>query len=290
MKKPAEVVSLFSIRPNPSQCLVYDIVDRTGRSVSRQQARSFQDLSRRDKAKKVAGDSDIRVCAEGDSWINILYPWSAPFGYHPTFFDIIEDSSGYYTASTGYPGDTFEEMRAEKDYRTNVASGSFKFFIFSGGGNDILGGGALRSLLKWREEVSGTDPKACIHETGLEMALDVLRSGYKEISSDIRRLSRRTRMLIHSYDYAIPRADGPWIGRPMIDKGYNLTKDRDLVRGIVKHLVDSYHVMLGSVPHTMLVDLRRTVGEGRWKDELHPMRAASRDIAGKFKSVMEATS
>ncbi len=279
------------IKPNEKICLVYDVEDQKGKRLTRKDLFSTVLKDKRQLPTAEAERKRIRVCADGDLWINILWPFSAIAGYNPTFFDIIQNDFSYQTADRAYPGDTFQQIRSEKDYRPLIESGSFDFFIFSGGGNDILGGGALRNLLKWRDEVSGPDPKKYIHTLILKDALDTLRSGYQEIAKDVwaRSLPGRTRMLVNTYDYAVPRRNGVWLGKPLTDLGYDLRSDKVLIEGIIKHLVDSFHAMLSRVRHVTVVDVRNTVN-GRWNDELHPKQPASVDIAAKFKSVMQAVS
>jgi hypothetical protein len=45
----------------------------------------------------------------------------------------------YYTGSVAWPGDTFEQMLSKRDYRQKIQSAIFDYFVFSGGGNDLLG-------------------------------------------------------------------------------------------------------------------------------------------------------
>jgi hypothetical protein len=119
----------------------------------------------------------------------------------------------------------------------------------------------------------------------------MLRDGYLEIAADVRAKSAgRTRMLVHGYDYPVPQNDGVWIGRPLQSKGYHLQQDRDLVAAILKYLVDQFYAMLEAVQrqrrNVTVVDLR-TVCAGRWNDELHPKATASRDLAMRFRQIVD---
>lgn len=277
-------------KPNEAVALVYDVYDSRGRLVTRPKVyRTPLERRRRAAPDKLAKAGEIRVTSDGDSWVNILWPLSAVAGYSQTFFDIIEADPRYYATGTAYPGDTFQQIRVEKDYRQNVASESFDYFIMSAGGNDFLGGGALRNLLRWREEGDGIDPTSHLNMQWLQMSLETLRSGYQEIADDVRSISgrKRTKMLVNTYDYPTPRPDGIWLGKPLIQKGYNLRTDKILIDKIMKHLVDSFYLTLRRVRHITVVDVRDTV-KGRWTDELHPRKAGSIDVAKKFKAVMEA--
>ena len=96
-------------------------------------------------------------------------------------------------------------------------------------------------------------------------------------------------MLVHGYDYPVPRAGEPWLGKPFADKGYDLAGDAALISGIIALLVDSFYAMLNGVAanegHVTVVDLRGVVA-GRWNDELHPEAEASRDLANKYVEII----
>jgi hypothetical protein len=148
--------SELHLEKNPSICLVYDVHDAGGRIVSRKQV--LDDMLKAERSsfrdKSLATAIGPRLCADGDSWINILWPLSSAFGHQKTFFDVLQDS--YRTKDVAYPGDTFRQMLAMKDYRQPIASRIYDFFIFSGGGNDVLGGGALVELLRSKSEGGGS--------------------------------------------------------------------------------------------------------------------------------------
>ncbi len=238
-----------------------------------------------------AAGSDPKICADGDSWINILWPWSGAFGYNKTFFDCLQDD-GYHNTSVAWPGDTFEDMVAKKDYKQPIQSGIFDYFIFSGGGNDVLGGGALRALLKNKSAGGGsTDPADYLDADRLNDTVLKLRTGYMQVAAEIRVWSAGTRMLVHGYDYPVPRAGEPWLGLPFADKGYDLVGDAALIQGIIALLVDSFYAMLAGVAadeaHVTVVNLRG-ICTGRWNDELHPEAEASRDLADKYVEIIGA--
>ncbi|MCA1444600.1 hypothetical protein I6F07_31335 [Ensifer sp. IC4062] len=289
-KDEASNASVF-LEKDPGICLVYHVKDAQGRYLTDEQAvRALQSSALSADTWAARKESGIRICADGDSWINILWPLSALAGYAPTFFDILEGR--YYARNVAYPGDTFEQMRQKKDYRRLVKSASFDFFIFSGGGNDILGGGALTELL--RPRISGTpaDPSSFLRLDVLERTMRLLEEGYNEIACDVETLStsKRTQMLVHGYDVPMPVANGPWLGQPFIRRGFSLTDDGALIEGILTYLVDRLYDMLERIEraqNNVTVVRLKGVVKGRWNDELHPRKAASQDLAKKFVAVME---
>lgn len=275
---------------NPDICLVYDLVGRHGVPLTR------DDLQANEKSagielqlEALANEDGIKICADGDSWIEILIEFSHLFGYHRTFFDVLEER--YRTATTAWPGDTFEKMLQEKTYTQHIDSGIFDFFIFSGGGNDVLGGGALTGLLKSKNDGGGSsDPADYLKLDRIDDALKKLRSGYMDIAQYVKVKSPKTVMLVHGYDYPLAQPDGPWLGSPFQKRNFDITHDKALINSILAYLVDRFYSLLEDVAransNVILVDIRGVVN-GRWADELHPKREASRDIADIYQEIME---
>ena len=89
-----------------------------------------------------------RILAEGDSWFNLpaaLWP--------PTCIDVL--SRTHDVRSIAHWSHTLEGMLAARQYEQPLRSGNFARFLFSGGGNDVLG--SLGSYLKKRQ---GNDTNA----------------------------------------------------------------------------------------------------------------------------------
>ena len=193
-----------------------------------------------------------------------------------------------------YPGDTFDEILTGKEYEVALKSASYDFFVFSGGGNDVLGGGALTSFLKHRQDTDPSQPvETWLNMTSVEDAINKLTQGYSTIANETEVwASGKTIMLMHGYDYPIPRSGEPWLGKPLEDKGYHLADDAAQISSILTYLVDRFYGMLASTVAgssvARLIDLRNTVN-GRWNDELHPKSAASTDIASLIMNEMTPT-
>ncbi|MDX0116491.1 hypothetical protein GOC07_30580 [Sinorhizobium meliloti] len=282
---------LVILEKDPAICLVYHVKDRRNRYIQKEEALQLYAAASRDAA--AARKSNIRICADGDSWINILWPLSGLAGYQPTLYDFLE--GWYYAPNVAYPGDTFEQMLVKKDFRSLVKSASFDFFIFSGGGNDVLGGGALTQLLRARSSGTPNDPGSFIRLDILDRTIRKLEDGYNEIARDVAILSspKRTQLLVHGYDVPKPVQGGVWLGGPFTRRGFSLTQDITIIESILTYLVDRFYEMLerveGAHDNTTVVHLKDVVGN-RWNDELHPKRAASQDLAKKFSNVIDALS
>ncbi|MBB4232617.1 hypothetical protein [Rhizobium mongolense] len=279
----------FTLEKDPAICLVYHPRNGRGQYLAKSDYVALNaggQLDDRARAAQVVRAP--KICADGDSWINILSEISWVLGYEKTFFDIIEQD--YYTGSVAWPGDTFEQMLSKRDYRQKIGSAIFDYFVFSGGGNDLLGGGALSGFLKHKSEASGSAPTSHLHVDLIKRVTDRLEWGYGQIADDVKRLSRprNTRMLVHGYDIPTPRKDGIWLGGPFVRRGYSLTADRVLIQAILTYLVGELYDLLARVAekkdNVTVVDLRGSV-RGRWVDELHPREVASIDIASRFTAI-----
>lgn len=288
-KRAPKTIASFTLEKDPAICLVYHARNGRGQYLAKSDYLALKKGGQLDEgAHTVRADTVPKICADGDSWINILSEISWVLGYEKTFFDVIEET--YYASSVAWPGDTFEQMLSKRDYSQKIGSGIFDFFIFSGGGNDLLGGGALTGFLKHKSEASGSAPASYLHVDIVKTVTDRLEWGYGKIADDIRNLSapRKTRMLVHGYDIPTPRKDGVWLGGPFVRRGYSLTGDRVLIQAILTYLVNQLYDLLERVAtrkkNVTLVDLRGCV-RGRWVDELHPKKAASTDIAKRFTAI-----
>lgn len=280
-------INSIKIEKDPNICLVYNILDASGKKLENSEITEIETFINKAYPHEIMSrPSDISICADGDSWINLYWPFSKLFNYEKTFFDILQDE--YITTDLARPGDTFKKILREREYRDVIKSGTFDFFIFSGGGNDILGGGDLKKLLKQKpKNENSLNPRLYLRMERLSDAIAFLAKGYASICEDVEVLTNgHTRLLVHGYDYPSPEKGGPWLGDPFTTRGYNLEEDNELIQSIIKFLVDSFYRTLHEVSiesKSMFVVNLRDICAGRWTDELHPNASASADIAGKFR-------
>jgi hypothetical protein len=262
--------------------LDFKIVDPdTGRELSRAEVEELQAVFPPPHAAKTKSltTSSIRLCGEGDSWLNLLSNIS---GFPKTLFDILGET--FPTRNLAFPGDTFDHVLAEKQYKSVLKSGLYRVFVFSGGGNDILGGGGLTSLLRMKSDGHGSaNPADYINQQVMTQVMGRLGKGYRQVAKEAKVFEPRILMLTHGYDYALPRKNGKWLGTPLQDKGY--AHDEPVAPRIIAFLVDQFNAVLKSVAqenaHVRHIDVRGTV-KTRWHDELHPKEPAARDVAALF--------
>ena len=75
------------------------------------------------------------IVAEGDSWFrlpHLIMP--------PTLVDLLQQTYGYPITNMAHWGDTLADMILAGQFWPPLVSGQADTFLFSGGGNDVLGG------------------------------------------------------------------------------------------------------------------------------------------------------
>jgi hypothetical protein len=219
-----------------------------------------------------AGYEGPIVVAEGDSWF--LYPVELidVIGHLDDRFAILEEA---------LPGDTTTRML---DFigqlKQQIAYYKPDAFLFSGGGNDLLGDGKLVKLLEPGDLPRPTD------YIGPRMRAEMTRimGNYATILMEVRTIIADLPVIIHGYDYAIPQPGGTWFGKPMDQLG--IPADAGKRAMIVRAMMDDFHARLTdfarAYSHVTYVDLRGTVPGTEWFDELHPTTKAFGYVAAKI--------
>jgi lysophospholipase L1-like esterase len=226
------------------------------------------------------------VLAEGDSWFS-----------HPlvkTSIHVLQDQ-GHNIVNLAKAGDTLETMLLQRQYAPFLRSGRVTHFLFSGGGNDVLG--ELRSLLN-QISFSHTNPNdpgdvAFYIKPEFKPVLTVLRAQYVKLIDDVRTISPRTRLMLNGYAYARAVAHGAFLGDDFESLGFDLTfepKRVQLAWAIIRSMVDRFNVMLqnlaANVSNVAYHDLRPVITQRDDRDffdaELHPSRRAAKRIAAIF--------
>lgn len=230
--------------------------------------RQFQ--FRRDRSRR---SSDIRLISNGDSWF-----------IHPQITDVINHLyKKHLIYSLDGAGDELKNIVQEKELLRLISDLDAKGVLLSGGGNDLLGGGALVELLK--NNSNGTKASDFIDDKALKSRVKTLIEHYKKYVSDILDAHSHTHVFIHGYDYALPVRRGRWLGKPMeniVPVGlqddvisFLVDQFNEAQIGLVAKLTDKF----GNRIHH--VDVRRTVKQ-RWFDELHPDDDGCKSVADLF--------
>jgi hypothetical protein len=263
-----------------------------------------QQRFRRDESAKTL---KTVLVSEGDSWFQF-----------PIFLkDVIDGlEDGYSIWCCGAAGDTLANMIDQAPEYLEALDRNrktVKAFLFSGGGNDIVGddghgGSVLERVLNPFE--AGRPAAWYLQTDAFNETLAFIEAAYRTMLEEVAAEFPRLPVVIHGYDYALPGgfANDPrkpryakpdqWIGRYLRGKVLKI-KDDALGREIVKAMIDRLNEIQvrlcggthpgGAFPNAWHVDVRgtlRTVGD--WNDELHPTDRTSKVVAKKFAKVLEA--
>lgn len=218
-----------------------------------------------------------QILAEGDSWFAI-----------PKLDNLIKqlDNRGSFNilnlASSGDEAIQMVTWKQKKKIHRLLLNRdnefNFKVFLFSGGGNDIVGPEIWHIF---KDYAPGTPPEDCFNETMLNIKLKQIEMSYREIIGIRDNLQPDLPIVTHCYDYARPSGDpfkfihfplsGPWIRPSMEDRGI----PPQIRQTVINLLMEKVRDMLKSVEldttNFAVVDTLGTITDPQqWNDELHP--------------------
>jgi lysophospholipase L1-like esterase len=236
-----------------------------------------------------AAAAPIKILAEGDSWFNL------PNLFMPKdAVDILRET--YTVSSVAMWGDTLENMLEQKQYVQKLESGNFRHFLFSGGGNDVLG--SIGRYVKTRTP-GDTDPTHAPDYVKPTFATKVknIIAGYEELADDVRQArGSRTVLYVHGYANAVPKPGGKYLGKRLGALGFDPATVGPLAAAIVAHMVGMFNTALqrfaAARANIAYVDLRTRVKIATdWhSDEIHPSAKGARKVAGAFDQAIKANS
>ncbi|MBA8906061.1 hypothetical protein [Aminobacter ciceronei] len=281
------IASGIEVVPDPDRAFILIIRRKKNVSKEHQDAsdqaifeRAFSDKPDRSYSTKK------RILAEGDSWVNILT--NIP-GQPDTFVDVI--ARKYYVNNIGWPGDTFRETFGAKQYKQPLSAGTFDFFVFSGGGVDFFGGDAMKNFVRPYGEGGGSKNAQTYVKDEFDYFLRGVVRDYRTILRETVKWSapKSTKLVMHGYDYSIPKPNGQYLGRRFEELGFDTATL--LPREIVKILVNRFYdallkVARGSEGRALVVDFRNTIGR-LWHDEIHPDNNGAKKLAAEAAKAMK---
>lgn len=275
----------------PALKLNYARVDTGGKELSPEETAKLyeQAMAKRSPEPRLEGAGPaIKVLAEGDSWFNLpdlLYPKDA--------IDILGRT--HNVVSVAKWGDTVENMLAQKQYVQKLRSGNFRHFLFSGGGNDVLG--SIGVYVKTRSP-GDTDPANAPGYVKASFSTKVkgIISGYETLANDVRNVAGgKTVLYIHGYANAIPKKNGPYLGKRLEALGFDPSVVGPLSKAIVAHMVGMFNTALknfaASRAGIVYIDMRPKMTATDWNtDEIHPKATGATKIAAALASAINANS
>ncbi len=237
-----------------------------------------------------------RIVAEGDSW----------FDYLPGLDVLMQlrRRHGYSIHSVATAGDTLENMafgtRIDRKFQREtqplertlaaIREHAPRIVLLSGGGNDIAGT-EFEAYLNHKD--SGLTP--LLRKGYLKETLKAFEIAYRHIASEIWKVDDGIHVILHGYGYPVPdgravinfpfgfRFVGPWL-RPALAKK-NITS-RQEGTGILVELIDEFNAMLSVFasgdPRLHYINLRDSIGDDDWVNELHLKNSAYGRVADLF--------
>jgi len=267
--------------------------------------KSSQKIISQKRTKNRKYPKELCIIAEGDSWFD--YPFRK---------DIIDYliEFGYAVDKVSKLGDTLENMVYGTDYKKTknqvenfgpvsmqetlrkIRKSKPHFFLFSAGGNDIVGPEILVYLNHRDSPTSSLINK--------KLFLAQLQRMQETIEYYIRRIHatcKSTNILMDGYDYAkingkgyeiffgTIKIVGPWILPSMGKKGIINKKDQE---SIIKYLVDEYNKMLKRLAKRYTyfhhLDLRGEFPkDSQWHNEIHLNNSGFKQVARLYHNRIE---
>ncbi len=260
---------------NPDTVQIPKGADADARSAAAMNgANWFARMNRRGKffKKLRKGYDGPIIVSEGDSWFQY------PLLLKDTIDWLMED---YAIMSLGAAGDLLQRMASKKEYLSAIKEYNAEILLLSGGGNDLVAGGALAMHL---EDFDPALKPADYLLPSFQALLDGALEQYELMFTQVRQSFPHVSILCHGYDYPVPNKD-KWLGKPMESRGI---KDKSLQKAIAASMMDQFNRRLRrlakAMPNVTYIDCREVVGDDRWHDGLHPTNEGYRDVAKKFQS------
>jgi len=133
-----------------------------------------------------------------------------------------------------------------------------------------------------------------LNATRFDAVLRIIEAGYRDLIEIRNRLSPKTKLFFHQYDYAPPSNEGvcnlgPWL-RPSLDFR---RVPLDLQAKVVELILDNFAALLKTLASKDIF-IVQTLGtfpdatDEWWANELHPTDKGFAAIAEKFRNAMKA--
>ena len=258
---------------NPHTVIIPDGPEGVHRSALALNSANFFSRIRRQSRfnKKISnGYKGPVIVSEGDSWFQY------PLLLKDTIDWLMKDYAIY---SMGAAGDLLERMTKKREYLKSIKDTGASIFLFSGGGNDLVAGGALADHLEaYDSQLEAAD----YLKPSFQTILDDAFGHYERIFRDVKGAAPHVQVICHGYDYVIPDK-GRWLGKPFLKQDII---DHALQCNIAREMMDRFNRGLlrlcATMPHVSYINCRGAVTDSRWHDELHPTKEGYEEVARLF--------
>ncbi|MDE2365151.1 MAG: SGNH/GDSL hydrolase family protein [Hyphomicrobiales bacterium] len=243
------------------------------------------------KGKATKGGASARyIVAKGDSWFRLPHFPGIP----GTMIDVLQEQDTTDTiVNLAHWGDTLADMLQSGDFWQYVDA-DYDLLLFSAGGNDILGGGNLASMLNLFDpgHTKASDALYYIKPAFYTQLAAVVANLESGLIAPLKNRRKKTQIVMHGYDYVAPFPNGPWIGGPMAQNGLNVQDYQPLCLAIVRCMIDAYNASLAGLAAKYptlfhYLDLRGTVAANGWWIEMHAKEAGAQSYETKLKALID---
>lgn len=254
--------------------------------------------------KLIEANPDARkILAEGDSWF--AYPRRfLIFGPASNIVEHLGKRRNYIIYSTASNGDEAVSMLSGEHKHAmmkRIKAHDYDFILFSGGGNDIVGRFDFDLFVDKKE--TGMTASDCINTRRLNRKLDQIASIYEELIERVAKYSPNTKIVTHTYDFAIPTGKGyelfdifpigeSWMHPILKEQGIT---DKEEQKLIIRTILIAFKEKLAAVQaqyssQFYVVNTQGLLTENQWRNELHPTPAGFKLVSQKIADVLESLS
>lgn len=213
------------------------------------------------------------IVGEGDSWF-----------LHPLLHDVLDHlrETHYNVRSLAAAGDTVENMLGSDTWLEQLVSEGADALVFSGGGNDFLGGGRVAAMV--HPEDPSKLPAQLVVSDEVDRLLDRMASLYIRMLRRLRAELPGVRVFAHGYDYVVRVEKGPWIWPYLQRKGYNPERAAAVTSVLLDRFNRRMELIQASEGNFRYLNMLGVVGTSpaEWDDAIHPKREGFRRVAEKF--------
>ncbi len=230
------------------------------------------------------------ILAIGDSWFWYPFPGGSLIN---RIGDLVARQDHNILVAGNNGAEAYDYVKGK--YKRQVAEllrlygSSASAVLISGGGNDFAGLNDLRPMLK--ADCAGcTSAEGCFVPGDDEGTIEWLMHRIYEnhallISRALYVMPPSGRVLLHTYDYAIPDGRGVFGGAGWLKPALDVAQvpaalQADCIRVIVDYAFSVFQRLAAGAPdRIVVVDSRGTLNADDWANELHPRSSGFRKIA-----------
>lgn len=264
--------------------LIKEAMDKANNDSRKKRARRYEEIKN--------DNNRIRIVSEGDSWFQYPKFSLLGIGWTKEVKDIIDhlmDDDKFAIKSLDAGGDLIRNMYHNREYIKEIADQNPQILLLSAGGNDFFE--VFPKMLKKNDDPTNISGWL---NPNYKTELEVLSKYYIDLLTEVVAKHPNIKIIIHGYDYIMPKPDGKWIGKPMVDIGMDYSDDR---KKLIRFIMDEFNKYLKDVAelehlrnNVHFLNIRDTVPQepGFWHDEIHPNDRGFKLVADKYKQLIHS--